>query len=389
MKPKILFQSAIILTLALAGCSFQQVASPTEVPVLATQNAVPAALASPSAEAPSPAASPTTSQPRNALTVTPPPSPTPIPVLRSLTRGGCCVQPFWSPDSQQVLFIDRPSPDSPAGLWAADMGGGTPVFFSDKLGLYSSDMSLRAYPQNGRTIVERLSDGAKWIIPNGGRPVSFSPDGSLLAWTAGESGPPDDTARREIWISQVDGTQPLRVREKTGGSFAAWFPDGRILVSERTPAPESQQVLYALSIQGEDAGNLVELARGQRLRGSALSPGGTWLVYLVTFSEDPAQDGLWLVNTLSGERRHLEIFGSFRWRDDHRLLLVPMDLTQPTHRLLQIEATSGEITPLTDPTITPFKVSNGDWSISPDGQHVIFVSAQDQNIWLLSLPEGS
>jgi hypothetical protein len=32
------------------------------------------------------------------------------------------------------------------------------------------------------------------------------------------------------------------------------------------------------------------------------------------------------------------------------------------------------------------KVANGDWSISPDGGRVVFISALDRNIWVLDLP---
>jgi Tol biopolymer transport system component len=58
------------------------------------------------------------------------------------------------------------------------------------------------------------------------------------------------------------------------------------------------------------------------------------------------------------------------------------------HRLWQVDVESGAATPLTDAAITPFKIANGDWSVSPDGRHVAFVSASDNNIWLLTLPEN-
>jgi Tol biopolymer transport system component len=42
--------------------------------------------------------------------------------------------------------------------------------------------------------------------------------------------------------------------------------------------------------------------------------------------------------------------------------------------------------PITDPSITSFKIANGDWSVSPDSQMIAFVSADDGNIWILELP---
>jgi hypothetical protein len=318
------------------------------------------------------------------------PEPNPLPELRPLTSGGCCVQPFWSLDSQQILFIDKPSPDAPPGLWSVDLQGGLPLFASDRLGILSNDQQLRAFPEAGQTVVERLSDGQRWVIPSGGRAVSFSSDGQQVAWTAGQTGSTSNTAPRQIWVSRVDGSQARQVYAVAGGSIAGWLPDGRLLISERLLAPETGQALRALTLPADDASQplLTELARGERVRGISISPDGRWLAYLVTLSADPEQNGIWLVNTQNAEKRRLEFFGGYRWRDGNRLLVVPLDLGQPAHRLWQVDVENDEANALTDPAITPFKIANGDWSVSPDGRHVAFLSAVDNNIWLLTLPEN-
>ena len=316
------------------------------------------------------------------------PTATPAPILRQLTSGGCCAQPFWSPDSQQVLFLDKPAAEAPVGFWSVNLAGDAPQLFTDRLGVYSRDLNLRAFPANGLTVVERMADGMRWNIANGGRSVSFSPDGQLLAWVGGASGPPFDTAQRQIWVSQVDGRQARLVATLLGGGLSGWFPDGRLLVNGRLEASEEDQVLWALSLTpGADGkSQMTELGRGQRLRNVSLSPDGTWLAYVVTFSADPAQDGLWLTNTQTLAKQRLGLFGAFRWRDGQRLLVAPLDFSQPVHRLWQVQADTGQAEPLTDPAVTPLRIANGDWSVSPDGRWVIFVSALDYNIWLLALP---
>jgi Tol biopolymer transport system component len=276
-----------------------------------------------------------------------------------------------------------------AGIWGIDRGGGSPMLITDRLGVFSADLSLRAFLAQGQTVVERLADGSRWIIPNGGRAVSFSRDGAQLAWTSGQSGPPFDSAQRQICISNFDGSNARKVHELLSGSVIGWYPDGRLLVSGRLSAPESGQAIWALTppTQETETTQVKELARGQRLRATSLSPDGAWLAYVVTFSDDPAQDGLWLLNTNNLERRKLELFGSYRWRDGSRLLIVPLDLSQSaSHRLWQVDAVSGQHTPLSDPEHTPFKIANGDWSVSPDGSSIAYVSAQDQNIWVINLP---
>ncbi len=354
----------------------------------------------PNATAPVPSATPAVISGSGALptpevTVLPPtlPAETPTPTvaaitIRPLTQNGCCVQPFWSPDSQQVLFIDRPDPQSPAGIWGVPLTGGQPALWSERLGIYSPDLALLAYPARGATVVERLADRQRWTINNGGRSLSFAPDSRRVAWTAGQSGPPFDTAVRQVWVSAVDGTQARRVIDLVGGSFLGWLPDGRLLISSRLPAPESGQVISALTLPAEPGAPPVqqELVRGERLGSFSVSPGGSWLAYVVSFTADPSQSGLWLVNTTGGQPQRIAAFGSFRWRDDGRLLLVPLDLDHDRHSLLQIDAAGAAITTLIEPTQPDFKIANGDWSVSPDGQWLVFLSANDQNLWLVTLP---
>lgn len=334
---------------------------------------------------------PIEAEPTTQPTVQPAASPTanPAPILQQLTDGGCCSEPFWSPDGQRILYIDHPSPDSPSGLWGVDLQGAEPEFITDKLGIYSPDMQLRATLMNGQTIVEQLASGEQWIIHNGGRAVSFSPDGTWLAWTAGQSDPPFDTARRQVWISHFDGSQARQVFDAIRGGFGGWFPDGRLLVSGLVEASGSEQAYWALNLEQSFEGqpNLVEIGRGGRLRQAKISTDGSWLAFLVSFSQDPAEDGIWLVDTHSGERRRLETFGGYNWRDGQRLLVVPLDLSQPDHQLLQLDADTGQVTALTDPAMTPFKIANGDWSVSPVGDKIAFLSAEDGNFWTLEIPD--
>jgi hypothetical protein len=55
--------------------------------------------------------------------------------------------------------------------------------------------------------------------------------------------------------------------------------------------------------------------------------------------------------------------------------------------LLEVDAAAGAARALTDPAVTPLRIAGGDWALSPDGQRLAFVSAEDRNIWILELPE--
>ena len=392
MRIQLLVIFGAMLSLWLAGCSVAvplqaELRTPFVESTVLSSTTPPESASVPTAVQIEPNALPTmTAQP----TQTQMPTPAPVPILRQLTDGGCCVQPSWSPDGQRLLYIDRPSPEAPSGLWSVGLEGGAAQFYSDILGIYSTDLQMRAFLQGGQTVVENIPTGERWVIPSGGRAVSFSPDGMWLAWTGGDAGPPFDGAQREIWISHIDGSQARSVAKVTGGGFGGWFPNGRLLVSGRLDAPEGGQIYWAVTLDENktEAQQRVELGRGNRLRDAAISPDGKYVAYVATFSEDPSQDGLWIVDSFSGEKRRLDLFGAYQWRDEGRLLVIPLELAEPLHRIMQVEASSGQIQAITDPTVTAFKVANGDWSVSPDGRQIVFVSAADRNIWLLSLPDG-
>ena len=328
-------------------------------------------------------------EPDTSLPDTPTPSPTPAPQLLQLTTNECCVQPFFSPDSTHILFLDKPAPDALTGFWRVPLTGGNPELSTDRLGIYSPDMQLVAYPQSGQTIVERISDAQRWTIPNGGRSLSFSPSGALVAWTTGQAGPPFDTALREIWISSFDGSNARQVATLIGGGFTGWVSETQALVTGRQTSDETENALWVLSLEDR---SLRELIRGGRIRSISISPGGTWVAYLVTFATDQAQNGIWLQNIETDERKKLDLFGGYRWRDMNRLLVIPLDpntaqSTVASHQLWDVDATTGQPRPLTDPAITPFKVAGGDWTVSPDGRFIAFVSATDRNIWVIQLEE--
>jgi Tol biopolymer transport system component len=294
------------------------------------------------------------------------------------------VQPQFSPDGAQIWFIDKPAENQPSGLWGVDVfSGGAPFFVTDKLGVYSADRSLVAYPENGQAMIERVATGERWVAPSGGHAISFSPNASLIAWSQAIGSGAFDQRLTEIWIANVDGSAPRRAARLLGGGFSGWFPDSaRLLVSGREAVGDEQWFLAALTLADE---SLTTIVRGPRLRGGNLSPNGTWAAFQLQFSGEPEQDGLWLARTDGAEARRLDIFGAYRWRDDAHLLVVPLELNAGGQRFVEVEAATGAQRPLTDPALTPIHIANGDWALSPDGRRVAFVNAADRNVWVLEL----
>jgi hypothetical protein len=332
---------------------------------------------------PTPTSSPTpdptpTQTPTTAPTHTPTPNPTPF----RLTEGGCCPQPFWSSDSESILFIGSPLPGSETGLWRVPLSDLEPEFVTSLLGVYSPDISLAAFPLKGQTLLENFETGEIWLVANGGRKVYFSPDGSLLAWTEWKL-VQGKRFLRPIWVSDVDGSEAREIMALYGRGFTDWFPDDRLLVHGRLEYEEDYNSYWVVSIED---GSLTELSRGFRLNYGSVSPDGGWMAYHNVLDPDPEENGLWIVNTETLERLRLEVFGPFQWRSEGRLVVIPLDVDSEHHSLIELDVESGRAATIVDPEIAPLKIAGGDWTLSPDGSWLAYISADDFNIWVLKLP---
>jgi hypothetical protein len=152
--------SLVGLGLALAACgpaptgSTPTTAALIAAPTLANTQAVTPVLQS----EPGVSATPTP------IPDTPAPSPTPGPVLRQMTTGGCCTQPFWSPDGTAIWFIDKP-PDLPSGVWAVDPAAPLSLV-SRQLATYNL-VALPVTDEDGRLIgVVTVDDVLDHLLPD-------------------------------------------------------------------------------------------------------------------------------------------------------------------------------------------------------------------------------
>ncbi len=362
----------LCLGLLMAACAQ---AKPTPAPTAtATPTPLPTATSTP--------------RPSPTPTLIPSPTPTPTPELEQLTTGGCCVQPSWSPDSRQVLFIDKPSANDTVGFYAVDIAAGTnkPPQRSGPVGVYSQDRSLITYLDQGRTVVEKLSSGERWVMPNNYQ-VAFSPDNQRLAWADSEenSNIPYDQRRSDLYIAQVDGSRAVRVARVYGGGFVGWLPSGaKILVSARPSLAVRERTLSVLDLNTQASVNLVT---AERISGVSVSRDGTWIAYTITFDADKSRNGIWMQRTDGTPARKIELWGAYQWRDEGRLLVMPARVSADrAFEILEVDAATGKIRKLTEAAITPLQILNGDWRVSPDGRYIVYVNSVDRNLWLLKLP---
>jgi len=386
-RPWLLLPIALLLLAATAACSRQPattapVAAASATPVPGPTDA-PAATSSPT---PSPTVVPSAT-PTPTATTAPSPTPTPAPVLRQLTTGGCCTQPFWSPDSAEVWTIDKPAPDQPVGYWSVDAGQTLPEpkLRPEPIAYYSPDFSYRLELGTQTTIV-RMSDGAKWVAPAGGRVVSFSPGRKRIAWSVSPANVPVERRVTQVWVADIDGKNARQVISLPRGGLAGWISDDVVLLTAADSLQSPSTRLFSLDLTN---GQRVDLAGEQRLRGLSVSPDGKWLIYYISQNQDKTKNGLYLARSDGSSTRQLdrELFGAYQWRDSNRLLIIPFQSETPSHAVWELNASTGDVRRLTDPGVTPFKIANGDWRVAPDGHAIVFVSAADRNLWVLELPD--
>jgi Tol biopolymer transport system component len=232
--------------------------------------------------------------------------------------------------------------------------------------------------------INEATDESWTVNTLGNRPI-FSAGGEQILWNATEQSGPYDERPTDVWVSNVDGSEARRLLTIYGGGANGWFPDGeRILLTGRENRIGEEETMVVLSLID---GATVELAREKWLRSGSVSPGGSWVVYLTTFTGDADRDGLWAIRPDGSEEHKLPFYGPHRWLDDEHLIYIPTRSSPDEGLALwKMNLETGQTDPLTDPETTPLRIEGGDWTLSPDGKKVAFVSAVDQNLWLVTLP---
>ncbi|MBI5051936.1 MAG: PD40 domain-containing protein, partial [Chloroflexi bacterium] len=319
-------------------------------------------------------------------TLTPTLIPTPTPKIKQLTSGGCCVNPFWSPDGSTVMFVDKPNETASAGIWGVKLNGESPQLITSQVGIFSPDFKYVAYPKATETVIAEVNGNKQWTVREaGGRSISFSPDSKSISWQVSSSLVNFDLRTVEVWVANVDGTRAKKIATLFGGSVSWWLPDSAKMLATVRKEANTDPILNILNIAD---GKLTPIAQAPGFRGTMPSPEGGWIIYQIAFSGDANKDGIWVVRSDGKDLKRLEVFGSYRWRSEGKILFVPLEniTGKQSHRFIEVDAATGKIRAITDPNVTPFRIANGDWSLSPDSKRVVFLNAEDRNLWMLELP---
>ncbi|PNY83020.1 hypothetical protein CVO96_11695 [Deinococcus koreensis] len=293
--------------------------------------------------------------------------------------GTCCPGTVWTPDSRALLFLDGPPARASTGIYSVPAGGGAVTRRFSSVAFYSPRLRWAVRPGSGdATTLQRLSDGRTFTLPTRGGDVVWSPSEARVAYARSDTTGNFDRRTTRVYVADVFGA-PRQVATVYGGGPSAWLSEQTLLLSGKASAGGRDRELFTLNVQ---TGARKTLRSALGFRSVAASPDGKRVMYTVAF-DSAARNGLWLQDTAGGAPRELQAFGSYRWRDARRVLLIPLQPGGGPHVLRQYDVSTGAWTTLGD---LGDQVRQGDWSVSPDGTRVSYLSAKDGNVWVLRLP---
>jgi len=305
------------------------------------------------------------------------------PPARQLTVGGCCVLPFWGPDSAGVYFINRPQ-GGPIGTYRVDLEGNPPSLVEQGAAVFSSDLNWLAAPVGGAIEVVDRRSGEIWQVPSQGRMVTFSPQADWVTWQIRSNNVANlDRRRWTLMVGSLSSRETSSPLTGIGGGFIGWGRSESTLLYSGRREMGGEAGLWQSALDGTDA---VLLFSGERIRSPQVSPRGGWVALTVSFSGDQSRDGLWLVSTQGQESFRVPQFGAYRWREEGSLLVMPLEDGRTPIRLVQIDVDDGQVRELKLPPHAIEAIVNNTWEVSPDGKWLVFQSATDGNLWLVRLP---
>jgi eukaryotic-like serine/threonine-protein kinase len=248
-----------------------------------------------------------------------------------------------SPDGKRVAVSDLSSGSS--GIWVHDIPRGTMMrltYANDTSPLWTPDAKRIAYMNEANrtfAIKWKPADGSgpeETLIGSQGFvqiPVSWSPDGKILAYNSIGSG---SAAGVRIWILPLEGKHESQEFAKTGSlqGAARFSPDGHWIAyaSNESGRPE----VYVEPFPG---------------------PGGKWQI--------STEGGNWPVWARGGR----ELF----YLNGSKIMSVDVTV-QPS-----FTASTPRVTADVPVQTSSFYGGNGEFDVSPDAQHFLFVKARQQN----------
>lgn len=163
------------------------------------------------------------------------------------------LDPAWSPDGRQLAYVERNGQEERLIVVDAD-GQNTRVLAPESLGpivypTWSPDGSRIAFRNLEDLYVVDVETGQALNLTQNTRPfpleISFSPDGSMLAFNAQSDVVAD--VNNKLFVINVDGSDPreLTIDEVDSVSWPSWHPAENLILFEGSGPIEGFQLYLA------------------------------------------------------------------------------------------------------------------------------------------------
>lgn len=265
-------------------------------------------------------ASPPTEAPATTVSATPMATSLPVtpfsstPVVQAGKVARCCGVFSWL-DATHLLVFDTPN-GGKSGAWLVDVSSGKRQLVAPTFGI-PSESGLIAFPDSVRGVTEiRKPDGTLVTsIQNGGALTWVSPDGQHAAWLAPTQVPDSSSLVSRVTrltTANLDGSNARSVLEFKASAIQ-WQPDNVHVLAVARDTSGAHSGIWSIDAADGTNGVVVPATYIQALN---VSPDGTRMAYLVTFSGDTSKDGVWVANNDGSHAVHLKEVGAFRWAGD-------------------------------------------------------------------------
>lgn len=381
---KYLAIASCVLILGACSAPWSSHSAPATATTGTVSSVEPTATATPLPMVTSEPSAPAVAVPTVTPTPTPAPTvvPTPTPSVIQAPVAGCCGVFEWAAPNQ-LLVYDEPK-GGKSGSYLVNVQAGNRTLLSSEFGI-PSQSGLIAFPNRtgGTTQIRELDGSVVSTVHNGGRVTWISPNGKRIAWLV-DQGIPNTSSEVmrvvRLMSANVDGSNQKSLVELEASSIQ-WLPDNVHVMAIARAQNGTHSGIWTIDT---NTGTNAVVIQATYVFALALSPDGTKMAYLVTFSGDPAKDGVWVANVDGSHQIHLSQVGAFRWASNSSSLWF-LQLASPGGGQDHVEKVNIATDSVTETVPLGGRVLGGEWAVNPTGEVVAYWNEADQSVYVKAL----
>jgi Tol biopolymer transport system component len=180
----------------------------------------------------------------------------------------------------------------------------------------------------------------------------LSPNGKKLAFMSDRAG------SMEIWVSDPDGSYPLKLTNLGGSGSPRWSPDSRIITFDAVR--DGQSSVYVVDLDGSEPTEVKGAMPGDKV--PSWSSDGKWIYFA---SERSGEDQVWKIPVSGGEPTQVTKGGGFAATESKDGKILYYAKTRYGHPEIWQIPTAGGKESLLSPLLRPGTWAN--WTVTSNG----------------------